>query len=246
MLNDRKDDFYGARLIADARLHLGSVINGSKSEVFFVTMCKIVKNQFYLGYKTFGGRDVKMSGVKDFLFNSNYGLGIKKITLSTFLANCAKAGVEDKTQLQCAARFAKWLGEQNEGFDFPQEYFEFLRIKHYIEIRYKRKKREMFRRLAVLKRLYDQYPHLLERIGAEKKYGDVIDCAVDVGFLEKPLQVGSASLYKNTSDEQMKKIARKISDRFGKYKTRVLIASLIEVYKLKKEQERDSKSDNDT
>jgi len=115
MLKDRSDEFYGARLVADARLHLGAIVNNESSEAFFVTMCKIIKNEFYLGYKTFTGKEIKLSGMKDFIFNSNYGLGIKRETMPTFLANCAKAAVKDKTQAQCAKRFVKWLGEQHDN-----------------------------------------------------------------------------------------------------------------------------------
>ena len=91
MLKDRSDIFYGARLVADARLHLGAVINGGDGELFFTTMWKIIDNKFYLGYRTFDNREIKMGGVKDFIFNFHHGLGIKKVTLATFLANCAKA-----------------------------------------------------------------------------------------------------------------------------------------------------------
>jgi hypothetical protein len=231
MLKDRSDPFYGARLVADARLHLGAIVNGEHSEAFYVTMCKIIKNEVFLGYKTFTGKDVKLAGMKDFLFNSHYGLGIKKPTLATFLANCAKAATKDRTQAQCAKKFSRWLCEQNEHFDFPQEYFEYRRIDGYIHTRYRNNRREKFRRLALLKRLYNQYPETLQQIGLGRKYKDVTDCAQDLGFWEKKQNLKPLALYKHPTILQVQDLAEALSKRLDRKKRRVLIAKLIEIYK---------------
>jgi hypothetical protein len=244
MLNDKRDAFYGARLVADARLHLGAVINGSGSEVFFVTMWKIIDNNIYFGYKTFDNRDIRLGGIKDFIFNSHYGLGIKKVTLASFLANCAKAAIKDKTQAQCAARFAKWLGEQHDGFDFPQEFFEYLRIKYYIKKRYKNTNHDRYRRLYLLDKIYNQYPHLLQEIGAEKRYRDVFDCAEDLMIWEKKQKIKPISLYRHPNSEQVKELAEVLSIRLDKSKRRLLIAKMIEIYKRDCGQESDNTGDD--
>lgn len=231
MLKDRGDEFYGARLVADARLHLGAVINNGESEVFFVTMCKIVKNNFHFGYKAFNNKDIKMSGMKDFIFNSSYGLGIKKATMAIFLANCIKAATKDRTQAQCAAKFVKWLGQQSDSFDFPQEYFEYRRIREYLNVRYRNKNREKWRRIALLQKLYHQYPDQLQHIGGERKYRDITDCAQDLGFWEKKQTLKPLALYKEPTILQVEDLAKKLSERLDRKKRRVLIAKLIEIYK---------------
>lgn len=231
MLGDKSDLFYGARLVADARLHLGTVINGEASEVFFVTMCKIIDEKVYLGYRTFTNKEIKLSGAKDFLFNVSYGLGIKRITLATFLANSAKAAVKDKTQQQCAVRFARWLAEQHEGFDFPQEFFEYLRIKYYLKKKYKNTNRDKYRRLYLLDKVYNQYPHLLEQVGADKKYKDIFDCAQDIGIWERKKKLRPISLYINPTADQVRRLAEDLSLRLDRFERRTLIARLIEIYK---------------
>lgn len=231
MLKDKSDPFYGARLIAAARLHLGAVINNDNSEEFFVTMCKIIRNEFYLGYKTFTGKDVKLAGMKDFIFSSHYGLGIKKATMSTFLANCAKAAVNDKTQSQCAKRFVKWLGEQHDKFALPQAYHEYRRIDGYINIKYKNRNKEKWRRIHLLDRLYAQYPEKLEEIGAGRKYKDVTDCCQDLGFWQKKERLKPLSLYRYPTILQVEDLARDLSKRLDRRKRRVLVAKMIEIYK---------------
>jgi len=231
MLKDRSDPFYGARLVAAARLHLGAVINNENAEEFFVTMCKIIRNEFYLGYKTFTGKDIKLAGVKDFIFNTNYGLGIKKATMPTFLANCARAAVNDRTQSKCAKRFVKWLGDQHDKFALPQPFLEYRRIDAYINIKYKKRNREKWRRINLLDRLYAQYPEKLEEIGAERKYKDVTDCAEALGFWQKKERLKPLSLYRYPTILQVEDLARDLSKRLDRRKRRVLIAKLIEIYK---------------
>jgi hypothetical protein len=236
MLGDKSDIFYGARLVADARLHLGSVINGGKSEIFFVTMWKIIDNNVYLGYKTFSNKDVTLGGIKDFIFNYHYGLGIKKITLSSFLANCAKAATKDKTQAQCAARFARWLGEQHEGFDFPPEFFEYMRIKYYIKKLRRVSTKDRYRKLFLLDKIYNEQPHALEHIGAGRKYKDVFDCAEDLQMWQRAERLKPLSLYSHPTIQQVSDLAENLSVRLDSYKRRILIAKLIEIYKRDQEE----------
>lgn len=231
MLRDRSDDFYGARLVADARLHLGTVINGHSSEVFFATMCKIIDRKVFLGYKAFNGKEAKMMGVKDFIFNANYGLGIKKASLSIFLANCMKAAVQDKSQGQYAKRVARWLAKENESFDFPQEFFEYLRLFDQIKQTHKYGTANYWRAMQLLARLHNQYPMSLQHVGDGRKYKTVFDCAKDFTIWEKPERLTPIKLYKHPTVVQVQELAENLSGRLDMKKRRILIASMIEIYK---------------
>lgn len=232
MLGDKNDTFYGARLVADARLHLGAIMNGQYSEPFFVTMCKIMSHEVYLGYTTFTGQEIKLKGIKDFLYSSLYGLGLKVGTINIFLANCSKAAVNDKTQTQYSMRFIKWLQAQDPIFAFPQELFEYKRLKYWVVCKYKRRKSEMWLRLGLLLSIYNQKPHLLQDIGAGRKYPDVVQCAEENDISEVSKKFKPIELYKNPTLTQVRKLAENLNQRLDNVEKRVLIATLIELYKL--------------
>lgn len=232
MLGDRTDTFYGARLVADARLHLGAIMNGQYSEPFFVTMCKITSQEVYLGYTTFTGKEVKLKGIKDFLYNSLYGLGLKASTIHVFLANCAKAAINDKTQTQYSMRFIRWLQKQDDIFAFPQEVFEYKRLRFFIVSRYRKRKSEMWLRLGMLASLYNQMPHLLQDVGPGRKYPDIVKCCEEHYIAEASKKLRPIELYKNPTLDQVHKLAEKLDERLDKLKKRALIAKLIELYKL--------------
>lgn len=244
MLGDRSDTFYGARLVADARLHLGAIMNGQYSEPFFVTMCKIMSQDVYLGYTTFTGKEVKLSGIKDFLYSSLYGLGLKPATINIFLSNCSKAAINDKTQTQYSMRFIKWLQAQDPIFAFPQELFEYKRLRYWVACKYKRRKSEMWLRLGLLLSIYNQKPHLLQDIGVNRKYPDVVQCAEENDISEVSKKLRPIELYKNPTVDQVRKLAEKLDERLDRRKKRVLIANLIELYRLG-EQEDDSEAAGD-
>lgn len=241
MLGDRNDTFYGARLVADARLHLGTIMNGQYSEPFFVTMCKIMSQEVYLGYVAFTGKEVKLQGIKDFLYNSLYGLGLKRGTINVFLANCSKAAINDRTQTQYSMRFIKWLQKQDPVFAFPQELFEYKRLRYWVACKYKRRKSEMWLRLGLLQSIYHQKPHLLQDIGVNRKYPDVVQCAEENDISEVSKKFKPIELYKNPTLEQVRKLAEKLDERLDKLEKRVLIARLIELYRLG-QQNNDSKA----
>lgn len=231
MLGDKNDTFHGARLVADARLHLGTIMNGQYSEPFFVTMCKIMSEKVYLGYTTFTGKEIKLKGIKDFLYSSLYGLGLKATTIHIFLANCSKAAISDKTQTQYSMRFIKWLRQQDAVFNFPQELFEYKRLRIAVSYRYRRRKPEMWLRLNLLLSLYHQKPHLLEHIGPGREYEDIVKCCEDNYISEVSKKLKPIELYKNPTLEQVRKLAQKLNERLDKLERRVLIATLIELYK---------------
>lgn len=232
MLGDTNDTFYGARLVADARLHLGTIMNGQYSEPFFVTMCKIMSQEVYLGYTTFTGKEIKLKGIKDFLYSSLYGLGLKATTVHLFLGNCSKAAINDKTQTQYSMKFIKWLQKQDPVFDFPQELFEYKRLRIYVSYRYRRRKSEMWLRLGLLLSLYHQKPHLLQHIGQGRKYEDIVKCCEDNYIAEVSKKLRPIELYKNPTIDQVRRLAEKLNERLDKLEKRVLIATLIELYKL--------------
>jgi len=230
VLKDRADEFYGARLVADARLHLGAIIIGQYSEPFFVAMCKIMSNETYLGYRTFANREAKLSGIKDFFFNSSYGLGLKRQDISLFLANCTKAAVKDKSQSQYAFKFIKWLKEQDPVFDFPQEYFEYKRIRLFIATRYKKNKHEMWRQFHMAEKLYTQYPQLLCEIGGGRKYKNVEECCDKEGIKESSKTM-RLDLYSSPTIFQVHKVAERLHSRLDSLHRKALIAKLIELYR---------------
>lgn len=231
MLGDKNDTFYGARLVADARLHLGTIMNGQYSEPFFVTMCKIMSSEVYLGYTTFTGREIKLKGIKDFLYSSLHGLGLKATTIHIFLANCSKAAINDKTQTQYSMRFIRWLQKQDPVFDFPQELFEYKRLRIHVSYRYRRKKPEMWLRLGMLTSIYHQRPDLLQHIGPGRKYEDIVKCCEANYIAQASKKLRPIELYKNPTVDQVRKLAKKLDERLDKLEKRVLIATLIELYK---------------
>ena len=230
MLGDKEDDFYAARLVADARLHLGAIVNGQYSEAFFVTMCKITSQKIYLGYRTFGNREVKLSGIKDFFFNSSYGLGLKRSSFSNFLANCTNAATSDRTQTQYAFRFIKWLKNEDPVFDFPQEYFEYRRLRLEITIKLKRNKRERWRQYYIAEKLYLHHPDFLCEIGPGRKYKDVVECCDKEGIKES-LKTLKLELYSSPTVVQVHRIAERLHERLDLYHRKALIARLIELYR---------------
>lgn len=232
MLGDRTDTFYGARLVADARLHLGAIMNGQYSESFFVTMCKITSQKIYLGYITFTGREIKLKGIKDFMYSSLYGLGLKTTTINIFLANCARVAINDKTQTQYSVKFMRWLQKQDDIFDFPQEIFEYKRLKLSIATKYRRRKSEMWLRLGMLTSLYNQKPHLLQHVGPDRKYPDIVKCCEEHYIAEASRKLKPIELYRNPTLTQVYKLAEKLDERLDKLKKRALIARLIELYRM--------------
>ena len=231
MRGSKDDIFYDARLVAEARLHLSTVMNGQYSEPFFVVMCKIMSRKTYLGYKTLSNKDAKLKGIIDFFYNCTYGLGLSPKSINLFLANCAKVAIQDKTQTQYASKFITWLSNEDERFNFPSEYFEFKRLRtciRYMPRMQQMKRDEAFR---LLRMLYFDYPHLLKDVGAGRKFKDVFDCCDHYLLRNKSEKLKPIRHLRFASAEGCRKIAEKLYERFDKYQVRVIIARLIELYK---------------
>ena len=56
----KKDPHYGALLIEEAKLHLGTVMAGQDSEPFFSAMLQIVEDRIYLKYTTLRNQEVEL------------------------------------------------------------------------------------------------------------------------------------------------------------------------------------------
>jgi hypothetical protein len=230
MLKDRSDEFYGARLVADARLHLGAIMNGQYSEPFFVTMCKIISQEVYLGYKNFSGKQVKLSGIKDFLYSFHHGLGLKASTIDLFCLNCTKLALKDRSQSKYAFRFVDWLKKQDEKFVFPEEVFELRKIYAQISLEQRTDRKEKWRQLSLAKKIYSTNSELLSGIGAGKKYKNVVDCAEALGLLKKPRLIRQ-NLYNNPTERNLFLLAKQLSRILAPRERRCLIANMIEIYK---------------
>ena len=243
----REDDiFYDARLVSEARLHLGSIINGQYSEPFFVAMCKIINRKTYLGYKTLRGIDVKMGGIFDFMFNFHHGLGMNKRNISTFLANCAKFAIQDKTQSKYAYRTVEWIRKQDARLDFPQSYSEYLRLSHSIKRSPRIARRQKSVMLHNLKKLYVMYPHLLEDIGPGRKFKDPVECCDHYSLRSQPQAVRPVTVFKDPSRAAIQKLARDLHDRLTDSGRRLLIANMITLYKIEQQARKELQASDDS
>lgn len=230
MLNDKTDDFYGARLVASARLHLPNVINGQPSPLFFEAMCEIVERRVYRGYKTMRGKDVKLSGIKDFMFNFHYGLGIKD--MPHFLSNCVHIDMNKTPKDKNLRRFIDWLKtEDPNSFQFPAHYWEFRRLQiATYQMRGSKDKKMLY--LNMLRIMYNTHPEILRFIGVNRKYTSIPQAYQKEGYTERPQVLKPIKLYRNPNMYEIETLARNLNARLDKLKNRILIAKLIEIYKV--------------
>ncbi len=230
MLKDRKDEFYDARLVASARLHLPSVMNRQSSPLFFEAMCEIVEKRIYRGYKSMYGKDVKLSGIKDFLHNFHYGLGIRE--MPEFISNCVHIDLNRTPIDKNIRRFLDWLKEEDpNSFQFPPHYWELRRLQMSIfQMRGSREKKRNY--FAMLKIIYNTHPEILKLIGVNRKYKSVPEAYLKEGYVNRPQKLTPIKLYSHPSYREIEELARNLNARLDKLKNRVLIAKLIEIYKI--------------
>lgn len=224
MLN-KKDPHYGAMLIEQARLHLGTVMAGQDSEPFFMAMLQIAEAKVHLGYMTLRNKEVRLKGIKDFLQSVYYGLGIKD--LNGFLANVVKSSLKEKSRSRYAYQFIEWLRTQDPDFQFPQEYFEYRRI---IKMIYYNKRIPKKKKMILYKRarfIYNTHPSLLQDIGWDRKYKTVESCFYEEGFGEKQEILKPIKTYRNPTDFQVCQLADSLFRRLGKGKSRKLALELM-------------------
>lgn len=230
MLKDKNDDFYGARLVATARLHLPSVMAKQKSPFFFEVMGEIIEKRIYRGYKSIKGKDVKLSGIKDFFFNYHYGLGIRD--LPDFLGCCAHLESRDNSKQKHARRFIDWLKKEDpESFAFPAPYWEYRRLMTALnEMKWAPDKKNRY--YGMMKKMYDTHPEILQDIGPGRKYESIPEAYKKEGYIIEPKRIKSIRLSQYPTYKEVEKLARELNSRLDKLKNRVLIAKLIEIYKI--------------
>lgn len=230
MLKDRSDEFRGARLVASARLHLPNVMNRQPSPLFFEAMCEIVEKGVYKGYKNVEGKNVKLSGIKDFLHNFHHGLGIRE--MPEFLSNCVHIDLNRNPIDKNIRRFLDWLKlEDPESFQFPPHYWEFRRLQMSIfQMRGSREKKRNY--FAMLKIIYNTHPEILKLIGVNRKYKNVPEAYRKEGYVNKPQRLTPLKLHAYPTYKEVEELARNLNARLDKLKNRVLIAKLIEIYRI--------------
>lgn len=223
MLN-KNDPHYGALLIEQARLHLGTVMAGQDSEPFFIAMLQIAEAGVHLKYLTLKNKEVRLKGIKDFLQSVYYGLAIRDI--DSFIANVVKSSLKEKSRSRYAHQFIEWLKTQDSEFQFPQEYFEYRRV---IKMIYYNKK--MPRKTKALaykwaRFIYNTNSSLLSEIGWDRKYKTVHACYFGEKFEEKQQILKPIKTYQNPTDFQVSQLADSLFQRLGKGKSRRLASEL--------------------
>lgn len=222
----KDDPFYGAMLVESVRLHLGTIMAGQASEIFFSDMLRIIDAKVYLGYKTLKNKQAKLVGIKDFIHNVHYGLGVKDI--ATFLCALTAAAIKDKTPRRYGYQLIDWLKDQDPVFDFPPELFHYRRLLRVIARDRRASEKTKIFRFSVLKFLYQDHPHLLEQIGPGRKYNSIEQCYFEEGFSEKMTTLKPIKIFRNPTVHQVEQVAEILFERLGRGKTRVLISRLIQ------------------
>lgn len=228
MIN-KDDPFYGAMLVESARLHLGTVMAGQPSEIFFSDMLRIAEARVHLGYKTLKGKDAKLRGIKDFIHNVHYGLGVKE--LSVFICAVSRSAYREKNKNKYGYQFIDWLKTQDPIFEFPEELFQYRRLVKQIARKRNldtRKKKWLY---SVARFIYQNYPALLQHIGPGRKYSTIEQCYFEEGFAEKKQTLKPIKIFRNPTNFQVHEMADILFERLGKGKTRVLIYRLLDCCK---------------
>lgn len=223
---DKSDPYYGALLIEEARLHLGTVMAGQDSEPFFVAMLKIVESKIYLGYTTLKGKEVKLKGVKDFLQSVYYGLGVRD--LNAFVLSVVKSSLKERSKNKYAHQFIEWLKEQDPVFQFPPEYFEYRRVVKMIFYNKRIPKKTKLLSYKWARFIYNTQPELLSSIGYDRKYKTVESCYYGEGFEEKQQALKPIKTYQNPTILQIGQLADSLVERLGRGKAAVLASELLE------------------
>ena len=225
-MSNKSDPHYGALLIEQARLHLGTVMAGQDSEPFFATMLKIVEADVHHGYLALNNKQVKLKGIKDFLFSVYYGLGIKD--MPTFLANVVKSSLKEKSKSKYGHQFIDWLKDQDPEFKFPQEYFEFRRVIRMIFFNKKMPKKNKILCYKWVKFMYQTDPGMLQNIGWDRKYKTVQDCYYKEGYEEKRKILTPIKTYQNPTEHQLDQLVESLYARLGLGRTKLLGLKLID------------------
>lgn len=221
----KSDPYYGAILVEQARLHLGTVMAGQDSEPFFMTMLQIAEANVHYGYTTFKDKEVRLKGIKDFMYSVYYGLGLKDV--NSFVIACIKSAMKEKSKNQYGNKFIDWLKTQDEIFKFPPEFFEYRRLASLIGRNRKRSKYKKALDIKTLRFLYQTAPNLLEQIGYGRKYRSVEQCYYMEGYGEKKRSLKPIKTYENPNIKQIEFIGKDLFERLGIAKSRLLALKLL-------------------
>lgn len=224
-MRNKSDPYYAAMLVEDARLHLGTVMDGQDSEPFFVSMLKLIEIDAHHGYTTLRNKRVELKGIKDFVHSVYYGLGVRR--LEDFVLAVVKSAIKEKSRNRYASKFIDWLKDQDPAFKFPQEYFEYRRLM--IDTAKNRRKRQYDKIIdyRTIKYLYQIQPSILEDIGPGRKYKDVQECYYAEGYGEKKQSLKPIKLFRNPTNLQLEEAGSIMFERFGPAKSRILALYLL-------------------
>lgn len=225
-MTNKNDPHYGALLIEQARLHLGTVMAGQDSEPFFIAMLQIVEADVHHGYLTLRNKRVKLRGIKDLLFSVYYGLGIRD--MPTFLANIVKSSMKERSKNKYGHRFIQWLKDQGPEFTFPQEYFEFRRVMRMVFMNKKMPRKTKILCYKWAKFMYNTDPTMLQNIGWDRKYKTVQDCYYKEGYEEKRKILTPIKTYQNPTEHQLDQLVDSLFKRLGIGRTKLLGLKLID------------------
>lgn len=226
---DKNDPYYGALLIEEARLHLGTVMAGQDSEPFFMAMLQIVEANVHYGYTTLRNKEVRLKGIKDFLHSVYYGLGIRD--METFLSSILKSSLKETSRSKYSYKFIDWLKEQDESFCFPQAFFEYRRLTAMVFRDRRMPKLKKLTAYKTIKFLYNTAPEILQHIGHDRKYKTVEACYYGEGYQEKQEILKPIKTYRNPTKFQLGQLADSLVKRLGKGRTRMLALMLLELCK---------------
>lgn len=223
---EKSDPFYGAMLVESARLHLGTVMAGQESEIFFSEMMRIIESKVYLGYKTLRGKDVKLRGMKDFIHNVHYGLGVRD--MSIFVCAIVKSAFREKSKNKYGYQFLDWLKKNDKQFALPDEIFKYRMLLRQIRYQKNVTEKRKFWLYSVARLFYQDRPDLLDQIGPGKKYKTIEECYFGEGMAEKMQTLKPIKIFKNPTAFQVEHVAEILFQRLGRGKTRLLIYKLIQ------------------
>jgi len=202
---------------------------GQASEIFFSDMLRIAEAEVHLGYKTLKNKPAKLRGIKDFIHNVHYGLGVKD--LSTFLCAVSQAAYKENNSNRYGYQFIDWLRTQDPCFEFPEELFQYRRLAKSIAKKRNINSRKKMWLFGVARFIYQNHPELLQQIGAGRKYANIEQCYFEEGFAEKKRVLKPIKIFRNPTNHQVHEMADILFERLGKGKTRVLIYRLLECCK---------------
>lgn len=235
----KDDPLYDAMLVESVRLHLSKILGSTPSEIFFSDMLRIAERKVYLGYKTIRGKDVKLRGIKDFIHNVHYGLGVRD--MHSFLCGLTEAAIKDTSKSRYGYQLVDWLKDQDPVFDFPDELFQFRRLMRSISYDRKLRKNRKYFLYTVVRNIYRDSPSLLAEIGHDRKYKTIMECYLSECVIERVETLKPISLFRNPTNHQLKDVAEVLYTRLGRGKTRILILELLE--QCKRNDSQDSSGD---